>query len=50
MSHSEQGVNGFRVLEPQDVLDDFRTSAIILNLPLKVVGVDPTVAERPGDE
>lgn len=34
----------------QEVLDDFRTTAIAIGLPLKVVGVDPTVAERPGDE
>lgn len=34
----------------QENLDDFRTSVISLGLPLKVVGVDPTVAERPGDE
>lgn len=34
----------------QDLIDDFRTSAIPLTTPLRVVGVDPTVAERPGDE
>lgn len=34
----------------EQILDDFRTSVIALGSPLKVVGVDPTVAERPGDE
>jgi phage terminase large subunit-like protein len=34
----------------QDKLDDFRSVAMTIGLPLKVVGVDPTVAERPGDE
>jgi phage terminase large subunit-like protein len=34
----------------QDNLDDFRATAIALGTPLKVVGVDPTVAEAPGDE
>lgn len=34
----------------QDMLDQFRANAIPIGTPLKVVGVDPTVAERPGDE
>jgi len=34
----------------QELLDDFRASIIALGAPLKVIGVDPTVAERPGDE
>lgn len=34
----------------QEVLDGFRSSVIAVGTPLKVVGVDPTVAERPGDE
>lgn len=34
----------------QDLLDDHRATAIPIGSPLRVVGVDPTVAERPGDE
>lgn len=34
----------------QNVLDDFRAHTIPLGAPLRVVGVDPTVAEKPGDE
>lgn len=34
----------------QDVIDDFRASTVPIGAPLRVVGVDPTVAERPGDE
>jgi phage terminase large subunit-like protein len=34
----------------QDTIDDFRATAIPIGTPLRVVGVDPTVAERPGDE
>ena len=34
----------------QDLIDDFRTTVIGIGTPLKVVGVDPTVAENPGDE
>lgn len=34
----------------QETLDATRATAIALGLPLKVVGVDPTVAERPNDD
>jgi phage terminase large subunit-like protein len=34
----------------QEMIDTFRTTTIPIGTPLKVVGVDPTVAERPGDE
>lgn len=34
----------------QASIDDYRSNAIPLGAPLRVVGVDPTVAERPGDE
>lgn len=34
----------------EELIETFRTNIIALGLPLKVVGVDPTVAERPGDE
>lgn len=34
----------------QDNIDQFRSSSIPIGTPLKVVGVDPTVAEKPGDE
>lgn len=33
-----------------DNFDKYRTNGVPLGLPLRVVGVDPTVAERPGDE
>jgi len=32
------------------MIEDFRVTAMHLGTPLKVVGVDPTVAESPGDE
>lgn len=32
------------------MINDFRTTVIGIGTPLKVVGVDPTVAEKPGDE
>lgn len=32
------------------VLDDFRVNSVPVGNPLRVVGVDPTVAESPGDE
>lgn len=34
----------------QKTIDDWRSNAIPIGAPLRVVGVDPTVAERPGDE
>lgn len=34
----------------EQLLEDFRVTAVPIGTPLKVVGVDPTVAERPGDE
>lgn len=34
----------------QELLDTFRATVVAIGTPLKVVGVDPTVAERPGDE
>lgn len=34
----------------QNVIDDYRANTIPIGAPLRVVGVDPTVAERPGDE
>lgn len=34
----------------QQMIDDFRTRSLTIGLPLRVVGVDPSVAERPGDE
>lgn len=34
----------------EELIEQFRANVISLGLPLKVVGVDPTVAERPGDE
>jgi phage terminase large subunit-like protein len=34
----------------QEFLDDFRMTTIPIGTPLKVVGVDPTVADQPGDE
>lgn len=34
----------------QELIDEFRSVLIALPAPLKFVGVDPTVAERPGDE
>jgi phage terminase large subunit-like protein len=34
----------------EEMIEDFRTSVIAIGTPLKVVGVDPTVADRPGDE
>jgi phage terminase large subunit-like protein len=33
-----------------DIIDDFRSSVIPVGTPLKIVGVDPTVAEHPGDD
>ena len=34
----------------QGNIDEFRGTSIPIGTPLKVVGVDPTVAEKPGDE
>lgn len=34
----------------QGTIDDYRATTIPVGTPLKVVGVDPTVAEKPGDE
>lgn len=34
----------------QEMIDNHRQEAALLGLPLRCVGVDPTVAERPGDE
>ena len=34
----------------EDLLKTFRSTSIPIGTPLKVVGVDPTVAEHPGDE
>ena len=34
----------------EEVINDHRTSAYDLTAPIRVVGVDPTVAEQPGDE
>ena len=34
----------------QNNIDQFRASTVPIGTPLKIVGVDPTVAEKPGDE
>jgi len=34
----------------EQMIEDFRATAAATGTPLRVVGVDPTVAERPGDE
>lgn len=34
----------------QDLIDQFRANTVPIGAPLKVVGVDPTVAESPNDE
>lgn len=34
----------------QDNIDQYRSAAVPIGTPLKIVGVDPTVAEKPGDD